>query len=432
MSSAVNTTTAAQNSQSGAMIPTPVTDDGDLILKGRIRSPQTVAALWYSLWYADFGNMRMRTMIQRLLDGFPPYSDTVDQARGQGKRANVAFGHVRRAFDRACAPYNEVLESMEPLFSTPTTFGTVAEQQIWEPAMAEIITKVLKGWSEFNHLWQQTVRLFKSEAVALEYHQDEYNWQWRVEGMQKMKFPRDVRPCVEDLDVWVLKDRLTCSQLFKNVKNPDIAEKLGWNVDAVKNALLLAAPQTPIPSDTQNWQEIYKNLDILYAGGPPVVEIVHCWAQELDGTVSHYIARGDGVGPFLYECTGKFQDASSFMTMYTTDVGTNGDLHSIRGLPHHLFNAGVMMDRILSASADAVVQSATAVIKTGNEDALNSTPYRMVGPMMALNEGCDFVEQHTPDFMDTLQPFYNVVKNIFDADAPDGSSGKAGQPRGAS
>lgn len=428
--SIVTGTQTTQNSQAGAMVPTPITDEGELILKGRIRNPASVAALWYSLWFADFGNMRMRTMIQRLLDGFPPYSDNDSVIRGQGKRANVAFGHVRRAFDRACSPYNEVLDSMVPLFSTPTTHGTEAQRQIWEPAMAEIITNVLKGWPKFHHLWQQTVRLFKSEAVALEYHDDEYNWQWNVEGMQKMKFPRDVRPCVEDLDVWVLKDRLLCSQLFKNIKNPKIADKLGWNVEAVKAAILKAAPQTPIPSDTQNWEEIYKNLDILYAGGPPVVEIVHCWAQELDGTVSHYMSRGDGVGEFLYQSTGKFRDSSSFMTMYIADVGTNGDLHSIRGLPHHLFNAGVMMDRILSAAADAVVQSATAVIKVGNEDALNSTPYRMVGPMMALNEGCEFVEQHTPDFADTLLPYYQTVKNIFDADAPEGSSGRAGQPTG--
>ncbi len=119
-------------------IPPPVDRDSNkLILRGRIRSPKSALALHQYLWQADWENMRHRALVQRLLDGWPPHGRGSDARMGQGGRTNVNFGHVRRAFQKEVAPYNAVLESMDPICYIPTNYGT-AEQRLWmEPIISE-------------------------------------------------------------------------------------------------------------------------------------------------------------------------------------------------------------------------------------------------------------------------------------------------------
>ncbi len=275
----------------------------------------------------------------------------------------------------------------------------------------------MTNWPRFNALWQQTTRLYISEGVGMEMWQDEWDWRWMVMGMQQMKFPRRVQPCVENMDVWTVKIDMLCSDLFRYIMYPDSARKLGWNPEAVEASIMKAVPVGWIPSDFQEFQRIMKDLDLLPQATAPMIETLHTFAKELDGTISHYISRYDADGKWLYKKLGKFKSAKHFMVMYTYDVGTNGDLHSIRGQPSNLFNAGVMIDRTLSAAADAVIQASTAVLKTNgitSEDAYLSLPYRAVGPgLMSLNEGFEFAPQNTPKFQESLGPWYDTVRGIF-------------------
>lgn len=429
-SGAFQSTSAAAGSpkQSQQPIPPPVTSDNKLILQGRIQNPKTALSLFQFLWFGDFQNMRVRALIARALDGFPPLSDANNARLGQRGKTNVNWGHVRRAFQEACMPFNDILESMFPLMYVPTNYGTDEERDWIEPILAEEISRCIRNWSKFNPLWQQTVRLFISEGVGIEMWTDEWNWQWIVKGMQDVKFPRRVAPFVDAMDVVSIKvDELT-SDLFKYIMFPARADKLGWNSKAVQESILKAVPLTLTPSDLEQWEKIAKNLDILPQQTAPMVETIHTIAKELDGTMSHYISRYDGEGPWLYERIGKYREASRFMVLYTYDVGTNGDLHSIRGLCHHLFNPGVTMDLALSAAADAVIRRATAVVQGAGEDALNSMPYRSIGSEMVLNEGWEFVDQKTPPFQETFEPWYQTIKNnVFDPQRGDYFSGSGAQ-----
>jgi hypothetical protein len=428
-----DTTSAALGGKSGATtqgVPPSVDGDGKLILTDRIPDPKSALNTWQILWQADYENMVERASIARLLQGFPPFSQANDRRLGKGGRTNVNFGHVRRAWEAACAPYDLSLESMFPICYIPTNYGDEQQREWMEPIISEEWSRAMLNWSQFHHLWQQNTRLFNSESVSLLIWEDELDWQWGVQGMQMVKFCRRVQPNVEKLDVWVAKVDMLEWDLFKRVRNPNRAEELGWNPEAVRQAVSQARPLNVMPSDFEEWQKIYKNLDMMPQVTAPMIETIHIWAQELDGTISHYIGRYDGAGPWLYKQLGKYKKASDFMTMFTADVGTTGDLHGIRGLPHHLFNAGVMIDRTLSTAADAVIQASTTVLKFANNSALNSVPYRRSGAEMWLSEGVEFGENKSPKFQETLEPWYRLMMEIFNdqggSQRPPQRQGKAG------
>lgn len=427
----VNSTTP----QGTASIPVPVdSEDNRLILRGRVRSPGTVKSVFGALWFADFQNMQMRAIIQRMLDGFPPYDNYDDKRFGQFGRTNVNWGFVRRAFDEEVAPYNDILESMSPICYLPTNYGENRERDWIEPILAEAFDEMIRAWGGFYPMWLQLVHLFVSEGVGMTIFEDDLNWEWTVQGLQHIKFPRRVHPDINDVDMFVAKVDMTCSKLFKYVKNRAYAEKAGWDVPGVQMAISKAAPVAWIPSDFEEWQKIRKNLDIIPTDTPPEVQTLHAWVAELDGTWSHYIAWYDGPtdGNFLFKKEGMFRSADAVGTLFCYDVGSNGDLHSIRGLPHHLFNPGVALDRVLSAMADATVQSATTVIQSPSEDALNGLPFRQIGPMMAMNEGWKFIKQETPPTTESLIPFYETVLPVFNArqDANSKLMGQNGAKKG--
>lgn len=414
---------ASPNHGSPTVLPVPYNPDTNTLEPtGRIKNVGEVVAMWASYWFADFENMQMRTLIQQILDGWPPYGLIRDRQLAQSGRTNVNWGFVRRAFQKEVAPYNEVLETMDPMFFIPTKYGTENDRLWIEPILSEEITRTIKGWSEFQLRWMETVHLFLSEAVAIEFFEDEFNWQWSVKGMQYMKFPRRVHPSINSMDGWCCKVDMLVSDLEKYVKNPEYAKKAGWNPEQVHSSISKAAPVAWIPSDTQEWQRIAKNLEILPVMTAPMVETLHCWDKELNGTYSHYICRYDGTGDFLYKKVGKYRNAEDFGNMYVTGVGTNGDLHSIRSFTHHLFNAGVAMDRALSAACDAVIQQATSVIEVPNEDGLNALSIRMMGPFMAMNQGIKFVKQEVAPFQQTLLPWFETCKSVFDNETNDSST----------
>lgn len=411
-------------------IPRPVDDDGSLILRDLFKSPASAAANWQCMYRDDFRNMQHRALAQMPMDGFPPFSASNDRRMGQAGRTNTNFGHVRKTVMEQCAPFNAIMESMDPLAYIPTRYGTDIERLWIEPILAEEWTRQMINWSRFQPLWQQTVHLYKFEGVAFELHEDEWNWQWIVKGLQDMKLPRRSPPDVEKLYVAACKVDELCPNLYKNILYPEVAKKLGWDPEMVKDCIMKAAPLSPIPTDFQEWGKLAKNLDIITSGTAPMVETIHTWAKELDQTVSHYVGRYDGAGQWLYKKLGKFQAMKHFMTLYAGGVGTNGDLHSIRGLGTYLFNAGVMMDRTLSAACDAVQQSSMSYLKLNgpSEDVYQSLPYRSVAPgLMVLNEGFEFMPQHTPNFKESLDPWYERVKSIFDSQGNDTMSSAGGQ-----
>jgi hypothetical protein len=401
---------------SASLIPQvvdPTTDE--LIKRGRVKSPGDLVTAHQSLYTADWESSRARALVQAQADGQPPYSESRDRIRGYGGRSNVNWGLADQALSEAVLPYNDILDSLDIFGTVPTRHGDQQMQDQWTAIISEEITRTIKSWEDFDDVWQQNVLLFVQEGLSFAFFEDDRDWRWRVYGQQFLKFPRRVRANVNDCDIFTCQMQVLPHILFRKIENPEVAEEMGWNVKAVKDALKTASPKGLRTDDPQEWERAWKDNDIVYGVTCATVEVVQGWVRELDGTVSHYIARADGEGDWLYKCEGKYKSMKRLLVAYKYGVGTNGDFQSIRGLGQKTFSSASGINRLLCKALDMMVHEATPVLQAENEDAQMDQALVPTGPYNRMAPGVSFVEQKLPNFAQGLQPGIEMLRGVFSA-----------------
>jgi hypothetical protein len=399
-------------------IPAPVTSDNELTDR-RVRTVADIQAACLTMWSADQTSTYNRALCQAYIDGQTPYSDAKDRMNSTHGRINTNWGFGRRMIIRELMPYTDVLESIgDQLFTVPTKYGDESSQDFMNPILSEGISTMLRRWPMFNYLWQENALMFIRDGVSFCFHDDDSNWQWSVMGLQQMKFPRRSKPCEGLIDACCCKVDLNTAQLSRYIQNEKIAKENGWNVEAVKEAIKKAHPLTPtIQNDYQQWEAIWKNNDVIYNITAPTCETWYFWIKEYDQTVSHYIINYDGSGEKLFESEGNIQSFAQLMTFFTYGIGTNGDLHSIRGLGNFAFQSGNALERVFSSFMQMAMHASTPHLKCASEDAVQGVPMRRQGPYLLLENGAEFLETKTPPFSDTLVPLYQLTAQIFDAES---------------
>lgn len=394
-------------------IPNFVDKDNKLVPKGRFKAADQVRSAFMVWWNADLVSSRMRAQAQDMIDGRSPYDPGRERLLGLSGRTNVNPGIAMQSQKEAEMPYMDILESMDVLGYIPTNYGNPDDRSMWETAISEEMTRMLRNWNRFIPLWLYNAHIFVSQGLSFAYFTDDSNWQWEVEGQQKFKYPRRVRCDIESITDLCCKDFMNPADLYQYCQNKEAAIAAGWFPDEVFAAIKDTAAQQGLPSnDVEEWTKAWKENDLLYGATNIEVPVIHYWARELDGTVSHYITRHGGGGGFLYKKEGKYSAMSRFIIAYMYGIGSNGDFHSIRGHAQEIFGLGMAHARLFCKAMDMSAHAATPHLQATNEDAIATLPLTPMGPYMSVTSGVEFIETHTPDFASALAPAMNLVQQM--------------------
>lgn len=398
------------------LLPTVVDpQDNELVKRGRIKTPKDLTSTHQTLFQEDLESSRKRAIVQAMVDGEAPYSAERERASGQAGRANINWLQATDAVSEAERPYNTILESLDTFGTAPTTHGDDDSRARWEPIMAEEIARTIRLWPSFFPIWQQNVHLFKMDGVSFKFFEDDTDWRWKVRGLSHIKFPRRTQADVELLDIVTCEDTAYPHDLYRKVEAESILpeDERYWDRKSVLSAIKTAGP---IGLDTSNWEEVertWKDNDITYGVTANVVKVVHGWIRELDGTVSHYIARYDGEGDFLYKCEAKYKSMSALMTAFTDGVGTNGDFHSIRGTGYKLFSAAAGQNKLRNKMLDMACIEATPYLSSESEDSITDRSLQPMGPYVILNNKAQFTQNPPPAISQHLIPVMGMLDQVF-------------------
>lgn len=416
--------TAQPATPSGSLHAVPgVTNSDNKLVKHRVRTTGDIQSAFMQMWDADQASDYNRAIQQADIDGVPPFSQEGYGAGSSWGRINVNWQFSRRMIEQHELPYTDLLESSGLLFNLKTNYGTPNQRNFIEPLLSEGLSRTLRNWRPYNYLYQKRAQIFVREGLSICFYDDDLNWQWQVMGQQNMKFPRESVPCEDMLDCCGCKVDMLTTDLARYTKNARVAKEEGWNPDAVTAALKDSKPRNQyIQNDYQHWQQKWKDNDVIWSTTAPVVETIHFWIRELNGTVSHYIVRFDGKGDILFKSEGKYERFSRVLTLFPYGIGTNGTLHSCRGQGSFGFQAGGAMNRVFCSYMEMAMHAATPVINCANEDAVNDLPIRRQGPYFTMQNGASFVEQKIPAFGDTLIPLFGLTSQIFQHNTQGGTS----------
>ncbi len=390
-------------------------ETNEVITRGRVKSPADLKSAWDSLWWADLDSSEFRMRAQQWRDGMTPYSQRKEALMGTSTRTNVNWGLGDQIASDAEMPYNDLLEGVDTLFSMPTNWGQPGSRVYVEQVMAEEITRMLRGWSRFDPLYQQNVRLFVDEGVSFGFFEDDFGWQWDFIGLQHICFPRRVKADINQIDIIVAQKQLLPHKLYERCQNDEAAANEGWIREATWEAIKTAAQPTLKANDFQEWEAAWKNHDYILGQTAVTVEVIEGWVREVDGTVSHYIARADGSGDFLYKKEGKYTDMSHMLVPFLYGVGANGTFHSIHGVLQKTFAAGMAQNKVFCRWLDMAIHASTPYLQCNSEEALEELPLTPMGQYVGMSPGYDWKEVKIANFEQTLIPVMNQLGTFLQA-----------------
>jgi len=379
----------------------------------RIKDAKSAHAIYTSIRNADDASSIDRQKIQSMLDGEPPYSPQQLKSLGQGYRANLNFGESAAALETALSAYSDLVNSVDRLASVKTSEGDPAQRVEWENIIAEEFHRTITDWDEFFYKQQMLAHQFVSQGVGVAYFEDNRNWKWSVCGLKDFKVPRGTPACDTKVEVATIERHYLVGELYQFIENPKIATELGWNVEETRRAILLST-DNGTSSNSRDWerlQEELKNNDLMYSHArSKVVRCIHYFVKEFDETISHYIAtRAGDSDDFLFKKPNRFKHANEAFVLFSYGIGTNGLLHSVRGLGYKLFPFIQLSNRMRNAIVDGAMLSSALMIQPATGEDVSNLSLMYNGPLSILPPGINVVDKTMPNLAGNVLP---IVRDL--------------------
>ena len=386
--------------------------------KHRISTVDAARSIFKSLWTSDLGSSKNRALVDAMFGGAAPMSEGDLRESGQEDRANFDSGIAAAIKDQSLAQYYDLTSSVPILARVKIDYGTAEQRVDWEAVISEEGHRTLTEWPDFEFNHQLLSDEFVKHGVGIAYHEDDVDWRYRVCGLNEFKIPRGTKATESEVEVAVIEREFLAHQLYKYIKDPDVAETLGWNVEMVKQALMHACNAQPA-SQMADWEKLereLKNNDLLYGNSRSKrIQVVHMLSQEFSGKVSHQIFLkdplasdrnfGSATEDFLYQKYERFESMSRSFTAFTYGVG-NGTFHGIRGLGFKIYPHIQVINRIRCSMADGALLSGSLIVQpSGASDrALEDLTLSYFGPYALFPAGLKIVEKAVPDFRQNMMP----------------------------
>lgn len=388
--------------------PPLVNDQGEPV-KTLLRNANDARSLWMNLREADLGSVDMMARVQAMVDGVPPLSAARLRETGQGWRSNFNDGTAKTLLDTAKAAYTDLINADPTFIKLSIRWPNAAEKSEFESIMSEEISQEIRSWSLFLHRYLYIAHYMVLHGVAVTYFEDCYNWQWDVTALQYFKVPRDTQAAEDRVAYAFMKKYMQVPDLMVYVDNEELAAKEGWNIPAIKSAIMTATPPYPDSFNWMEWREQWKNNNIVFGQTAPSVAIIYGWVRENDGTISLYVFAEGGTqmqypnnDQFLCKKEHYFDSAEQAYTFFTNGIGTNGTIHSIQGLGKDMFNALQELMRLRNRRIDIAAQG--PVFKPQSMEAAESLQITPAGPFMLIDPRLEAVPITFPSMAANIQP----------------------------
>ena len=393
--------------------------------KTRIKNAKSVRMLYTDMVQADGPSRRKRSAVQSMLDGRPPYTPQALEASGQGGITNIDWGEGEAIHDAGVTAMLDVVQSVEDLAVIPLKTNTVPDpelQRSYEQILASEASRTIREWDGFDFAYQALITYWFDHGTGINYFEDCYNWKWEVSGLGDFVLPRDTRASESMIPYCACVRAYQLHEIWEKIQDPESAEAAGWNINAVKVAMLKCSTKQGSPLGT--WDELERGLrdnDYCASGKAEKVRIVHFWAKQFDGTVSTYLVTEDeltGHGlndePFLYKSDGMYASMREAFTFFFYGIGTNRNIHGIVGQMHKIYPQIQYANRLRCSYMDAAKMGASVMLKPSSEADLGNLALVTYSNYTVLPSNLDVVPHASPNLEMNLGPAISMMQQMMD------------------
>lgn len=385
--------------------------------KTRLKDAQAAFSIYSNLMDADAESAAQRVKVQAMLDGEPPYNPSTLKNLGQSYRSNLNFLEASSDLEYALSAYSDLVNGVPQIAQVKTNFGDENQKGAFSQIISEEFDRVLrKDWDEFFYNQQRLAHEFVAYGVGFAFFEDGTDWRWKVAGLKDFYVPRGIPASDSRIEFCCARRSYYAHELYQYIKDPKAAREVGWDVDETRRAIINAVPADTSGSRLE-WEEIQvmlkdNDLSLSFARSAEI-QTIHYYVREFDGRITHAIGLRDGSNRnFLFRKDGRFENINQALVLFTYGIGTNGTLHSIRGLGYKVYPHIQVTNRLRNAIVDATLLSTSVMIQPQTMEDLSNLTIAYNGPMAILPPNLNIVERATPNLSGNILPVAQELTTV--------------------
>ena len=385
--------------------------------KSRLKNAAAAYSIYDRLVDADLLASAQRVRVQSMLDGEAPYNAETLRNLGQSYRSNLNFLEAQADLEYALSAYSDLVNGVPQLAQIKTSFGDDSEKGYYGQVLSEEFDRVLrKDWDEFFYNQQRLSHEFVAYGVGFAFFEDDTDWRWKVAGLKDFFVPRGVAASDTRFEFCCARRSYYAHELYQYIKDPKVAREVGWDVDQTRQAIIEAVPMD-VAGVRLDWEEIQtmlkdNDLSLSYARSAEI-QTVHYYIREFDGKITHAIGLRDGSNlNFLFRKNNRFENINQALVLFTYGIGTNGTLHSIRGLGYKIYPHIQITNRLRNAIIDSTLLSTSLMIQPQTMDDLANLTVAYNGPMAILPPNLNIVDRTEPNLAGNALPIAQELTQI--------------------
>lgn len=396
-------------------IPATISEDG-VVPRKRVKDAKSAHELYRRCRKADEASAANRAKIRAMFNGEPPYNEADLVRTGQSERSNLDFGKAAQLLEMAMAGYVDTILSTGKLLRCETTYGDEALRKERSEIISEEISRMIRSWPGFVYTQMRKCLFFLSDGVSFIYRDHPEDWRCKVANLDEFFIPRKTEASEEAIPYAFCVREYDVAELYEFIEDDKVATDTGWNVEAVKDAIMDAKPvSSNVTVNGEDWSARVNELkcnDIYMGETSQKVKVVHMWVREFNGSLSHYMFREDGEtqegkedAQFLYECRDKFENVHRAFTAFCYGIGESGLFHGIRGLGYKIYPYIQESNRLRCQMLDSAKMSSAIMVQPDSEEAAENLSFVYYGPLAVMSPGLKLVtERVIPNMSQSVMP----------------------------
>lgn len=379
------------NSPTGSGINSPGLTPGSTKPKRRsISDINHIFQLFSELQQTRRSQNEKNGRIQAKLNSERPYSDEELKTEGLEYKSNISTKPLSTTVGKVASRLTKAVQAARYLTSASLPDSVPDAKKKTELFRAKT-TDLIRKWPGWYNFCNEVATEDSTFGWAVVAWLDESTWKPELFRQDKTFLPDGTKQTVDSTQVIIFQKYILPHELANMIEDREAAEAAGWDIDSTVDAINRARPpaisgaQAAPYTDFRRYEDAIREstVSVSLQNGAKQVNIVHCFAVEIDGKVSHYIGDADAK-KLLFEKEDRFpnvQDCLAFMSYEQAPT-----LMGSKGIGREVYELAGALDRARNEVIDRLQLSGKIIVQ-GPENMLSRFKLSVVGNVILIPEG---------------------------------------------
>ena len=351
-------------------------------------------------------------------DAERPYDQEKLKIEGLGWKNNFATKPLATAIDKIPPRLTRAVHNSRFLTSAALP-DSIEGAKLKTEKFRNGITKLVRAWPG----WRPFLNEVAAENATYGYTAcawlDKYSWKPTHFRQDRFFVPDQTKQTTSFTQIWIGRQEVQIFELVNLIDDPKAAEAAGWDLEAAVEAINEASPKSTLETsspytDFRTYEDAIRESSVYRSlqQGAKVVELLHFFVGEADGSVSYYLVNKRGSQKLLFQQLDLYPSMSEAITYFSYQQA-NGLLMGSKGIGRELYEIAGALDRARNEAVDRLMLAGKTWLR-GSDKALERLRLSIVGNLVLLPQDYEYVEVKTTAGAEEFQMLDSTLTQLMD------------------